>query len=182
MDKRSVLKEINSPDGEVNLWGDKSGCFTSAIGEFRSIDSQKIITDFDQRAFQDFISNYISTKWVDALNMQMLERKMLLLEEQIRHSQNSKPKVVVINTLMSEPVIVKTPIYITISNVDDSYIAEFSDANISASGDTPDEALTNIKDIICAKYLLFKKHRVEELGKKIYQQYLILCQYIEGAD
>lgn len=71
------------------------------------------------------------------------------------------------------PVIVRE-----IGDENDNYVARFPDANVNASGDTPDEAMTNLKSILLAKFEYFSSLPSERLGPEPRRQLAVLKSFI----
>ncbi|MDZ7618255.1 MAG: hypothetical protein U1E05_14715 [Patescibacteria group bacterium] len=57
-----------------------------------------------------------------------------------------------IDTLAPEPLAVIRPFHVTVEPYEDDYRASVVDANLSAFGETRNEAVWAIKDIIAAKF------------------------------
>lgn len=68
------------------------------------------------------------------------------------------------------------PVVIT-GNDEDGFVATFFDAEMVASGDTPVEATSNLKDMICAQYEFFDSNEAS-LAQWLKQQLLVLRQFI----
>jgi hypothetical protein len=73
--------------------------------------------------------------------------------------------------------ILKRPINVTMDMIDNSFVASFSQANINASGDTPDEALFNLASLIDDLWLLFSENS-HCLGPGPTLQFIVLQQHI----
>jgi len=59
----------------------------------------------------------------------------------------------------------------------DNFVAKFSDANISASGDSFPEAIGNLVDLIETKFLHFSELPLTQLGTEPRRQLAILRQF-----
>ncbi len=86
-----------------------------------------------------------------------------------------------INDLSSDRWVVGRPIPVVVWNYSfesSSYVASMSDANVNASGDTPQEAINNLKDVIAAKMTFFSSRALSDFGKKLRKQYSVLRCFI----
>lgn len=87
--------------------------------------------------------------------------------------------VVPIQTLAPEPYELVTPFLVIIEKSDDQYISSFADANISASGDTLEEAILNFKDVLLGTFDLLNSLSEDELGPMPQKQFAILKEYVK---
>ena len=63
----------------------------------------------------------------------------------------------------------------------EEYIASFFDANINSSGDTDEEAVSNVKDMIVATFEVFGSKKATELGPEPERQMGVLRQFLKWA-
>jgi predicted RNase H-like HicB family nuclease len=84
-----------------------------------------------------------------------------------------------ISTFSSEPYSLKSPIKIKIVGNDAEYTASFQESNIYASGDTPYEAIENLKSAILDIFEILSSEPEEKLGLKAKHQLLLLQSFIE---
>ena len=63
-----------------------------------------------------------------------------------------------------------------------NFVANFAQANVNASGDTIDEAIANLKDIMVAKYEHFSALPRSRLGPAPRRQLAVLKKLIENRD
>jgi len=73
----------------------------------------------------------------------------------------------------------KKALWITVLKQNNTYIAKFSEAYLYASGETIDNALINLKDIIIGTFEVLDSHSIEELGPNPREQYEVLKLYIK---
>ena len=86
--------------------------------------------------------------------------------------------MIFIDDVRSNDYFVKKPIEVTISDLGDEVIAEFTEAEISVSGDTASEALSWLKERIVGSYVRFNNQR-DKLGPMSMRQLQVLEKYIE---
>ena len=61
-----------------------------------------------------------------------------------------------------------------IGDEDDNYVARFADANVNASGDSPREAIANLKSALLAKFEYFSSLPSRKLGPEPRRQLAVL--------
>jgi predicted RNase H-like HicB family nuclease len=84
-----------------------------------------------------------------------------------------------ISSFSPEPYTLKSPIKIKIVGNDSEYIASFQESNIYASGDTPYEAIENLKSLILDTFDSLTSEPQENLGTKAKHQRALLESIIE---
>jgi predicted RNase H-like HicB family nuclease len=82
--------------------------------------------------------------------------------------------VVPIETFAPEPFEVLRPLCVVVQPQDGGYIASLFDANINASGETAQDAVANLKDLMLALYVRLQKEPKERLGKGPARQRAVL--------
>jgi predicted RNase H-like HicB family nuclease len=95
---------------------------------------------------------------IDSLmsNVRQLEKRIVELSAQ--------PFQVLITTLAPEPFDLKRDIPIIVAPNGEDFIATFFDAGISATGDTDEEAVFNLKDLIVQTFEALSKIPEAKLG------------------
>lgn len=95
-----------------------------------------------------------------------------------RYTRISEPPIAVfIGTLETGYNLVK-PIIVTARQVDNAFVASFSEANINASGDTVDDAVLNLRCLIADLFDLLREHTLDTLGQESARQLSVLRSYI----
>ncbi len=89
-----------------------------------------------------------------------------------------QPIVVPIVTFEPEPFALREPIWAVVQSLDDAFVATFFDANISTSGDTQEEAIANLKDLLLDIYLDLEEEPEERLGPEPKRQLAVLRSLI----
>ena len=85
--------------------------------------------------------------------------------------------VVPMITLEPEPYELVQTVPVVVQRVDDQFVASFFDANINASGETQQDAVANLKDVMLALYLRLRN--VKNLAKGPARQRAILQSLIQ---
>lgn len=113
--------------------------------------------------------------------MDSLQAKVQDLTGRIEQLASWRPAstIVPVQSLDNEDLELKKVPYVVVEEQDDSFIATFFDAHISSSGDTPYEAVDNVKDMIAATFKRLQKALAEKLGPLPTRQLAILCDFVE---
>jgi hypothetical protein len=90
----------------------------------------------------------------------------------------SPPLRVAITSFSPEPFALVRPIEVMVEQVDDSYVASFFDANISASGDNQQEAFDNLRSLILDTYDSLLAEPSERLGPEPRRQLAVLESFL----
>lgn len=120
----------------------------------------------------------VSTGMHELIRIQTLESEFRTIKQRLKNLEENKFIIVAVDTLTPDPYIVEKPFHVVIKNEGDSYIASFYDANINASGDTEEEALANLKDILVCLYNKLNSIREDKLGNAMLKQRKILNEFI----
>lgn len=124
------------------------------------------------------LNQALTAKWEDLVRIEALERKVVLLEDWCRALERVRPVLAPIASLAPEPFEVVKPLYVSVRVEEDQYIASFFDANLSASGDTREEAVLNLKDIISTTFEVLGTMDESELGPGPLQQRKVLEEFV----
>jgi predicted RNase H-like HicB family nuclease len=85
---------------------------------------------------------------------------------------------VAITSFAPESYSLVRPVEVLIEPVGDSFVASFFDANISTSGDDPQEALDNLKDLILDVYDSLRMESSKRLGPEPKKQLAVLESFL----
>lgn len=110
-----------------------------------------------------------------------LSAKVEELEEKCGHPKELSCGVP-IQTFAPEPFVLIKPILVSIEESDDEYIASFFDANISAQGDTRQEAIDNLKDLLLSRFDYLDNLTLAQLGKSLKRQIAVLREFIRRSE
>ena len=91
------------------------------------------------------------------------------------------PIIVPVQFLDDERVTLIRPFYVVVEEADDSFIATFFDAHISASGETEWEAIDNVKDLVVAAFHRLRRAPADKLGPIPTRQIAVLRHFISTA-
>lgn len=81
-----------------------------------------------------------------------------------------------------EPYRARRPIQVEIGRVGESFVAAFQAARVSASGETWEEAVAMLADLILATYERLEAKAAHELGPLPQRQKRVLARHVEPID
>ena len=106
---------------------------------------------FDQNQSRIVIASLmarIQSAWKDMARVDLLEREVLLLKQELRKLAERMPSVIAINALTDEEYEILHPIVATLERVDNNFTLSLDEVDISASGETPAEAIDAFKEML----------------------------------
>ena len=119
------------------------------------------------------ISEMIERRW----QLTLLEKLVSDLRTRVHDLERDKGLLVSIETFAPEPFEVVKPFCVVVEQVDDEdFIATLYDANVSASGDTREEAVFNFKDTVLATFEMLESEK--KLGAAMRRQKAVLSALI----
>ncbi len=86
--------------------------------------------------------------------------------------------IVPVQVLDDERLTLIEPFYVVVEASNGSFVATFFDAHISSSGDTPCEAVDNVKDLVVAAFHRLSRAPAERLGPVPTRQIAVLHHFI----
>jgi predicted RNase H-like HicB family nuclease len=109
-----------------------------------------------------------------------LEHEVRSLRELCEKVRTDRSIIVPIETLASEDFALLRPFQIVVQPVEAGYLATFFDAGVSTGGDTQEEAVANLKDLLID---LFEAHEQDEaiLGPVPAKQLAVLRTILQRA-
>ncbi len=96
-------------------------------------------------------------------------------------SRKFAPIVVPITTLVPEPYQLLRDIPAVVQPADDGYTATFFDANISTSGDTQEEAVSNLRSLVLDIFEFLNSEPPDTLGPEPTRQLGVLRVFLEAS-
>lgn len=106
-----------------------------------------------------------------------LERELRDVKDRLEREGRSI--IVPVATFAPEPYELSSPIQAVVQPAGEGYIASFFDANISASGDTQQDAVNNLKDMVLAVFDDLEEEPRERLGVEAARQLAVLRKMIQ---
>ena len=107
-------------------------------------------------------------------NIRDLTREMDELKDEIRQLCKTRTFVVPLSTLSPAPYQITQQIPVTIEGDGEEFTATFTEANVSASGETEADAIANFKDSLLSCYQLLEKKTPEQLGPLPTRQWTVI--------
>lgn len=119
-----------------------------------------------------------STRLDTDFRLSLLEKVVLELRHVVSELTTERTIQVPIVSLAPEPYTLKHPIIAIVQPDWDQFIATFFDANITAAGDTQNEAIDNLKDVLLSAFRRLSELGEEKLGPGPRKQYAVLKSLI----
>lgn len=109
-----------------------------------------------------------------------LEQELSSIRAALEKMQDAKPVVVPIATFAPEPFDLLGEIHAVVQPDGESFVASLFEANVNASGDTQQDAIANLKDMILATFETLKNE--PKLGKGPARQLAVLRALIRRKE
>jgi hypothetical protein len=133
--------------------------------------------DAIRQAVGDFV-NILQTKAQTELTLIAISGRLKCLEVSLAEMKSRGAVVVPIQSLAPEPFELLKPIQAVVQQIGEDYVATFFDANINASGETQEEAITNLKDLLVGSFETFAGI-TDKLGPGPSRQLAVLRQFLK---
>jgi hypothetical protein len=114
-------------------------------------------------------------------NIRRLTTEMGELREEIRQLCRMRTFVVPLATLAPAPFHITRQIPVTIQGDGEDFTATFTEANISASGDTEADAIANFKEMLVTNFEMLEHRTEDELGPLPIRQWSIIKDAIKRS-
>jgi hypothetical protein len=98
------------------------------------------------------LARIVHTRTQTELKLVALNARVKCLESALDDVRNRAAVVVPIQSIAPEPFELLQPIQAVVQQSGEDHIASFLDANMNASGETQEEALANLKDVIIGSF------------------------------
>jgi hypothetical protein len=175
-----VLMMGNAPGGSLPLFRwetEEPECF-EATGLW---ERQTPVAENWQNTVPALLAEFTKTvqSQRDSIRIAGLEREVLMLRSQMNALQQSAATSVTIDTMAPEPVEVIRPFHVVVEPYEDEFKASFYDANLSAFGDTRNEAIWNLKDLLAATFEMLTEHDPDRLGPGPARELEVLQQFLK---
>jgi predicted RNase H-like HicB family nuclease len=172
MGTHQIKPDVRFPDlGPYSIGSPSQGPFT-AIQFY----------DLPIQGPQTFISPEGLWPSIQAIQAQLAEHRTLLegILTAIRGTALHRETNVVVSTFSPEPYTVKQPIPVNIRLSGESFIASFFDANISTSGETEEEAFSNLKSLLVETFDFLESLPEQQLGPEPLRQITVLRDFVSA--
>ena len=107
-----------------------------------------------------------------------IEMELARLQKRVGRLARRVALTVRIESLAPEPYSIRKPFSVVVRQQGVDYIASFFDANVSTSGDTPEESVLNLKDLVVAIYEDLSGRPEDQLGPGPCRQLQVLREFI----
>jgi len=115
-------------------------------------------------------------------NIRDLTREMDELKDEIRQLCKIRTFVVPLSTLSPAPYQITQQIPVTIEGDGEEFTATFTEANVSATGETEADAIANFKDSLLSCYQLLEKKTPEQLGPLPTRQWTVIKGVVKRTE
>jgi hypothetical protein len=115
-------------------------------------------------------------------NIRILTAEMEGLKEEIRHLCRTRTFVVPLTTLEPGPFQITQQIPVTIQGDGEDFTATFTEANVSASGETEADAIANFKESLVSRFEILQSKSAKELGPLPARQWRILQSVVKRVE
>lgn len=114
--------------------------------------------------------------------LESLETRMSVLADELAALRERASWVVPITCFAPEPFESIDEIKAVVEEIGGEYLASFYDANVSAQGDTRQEAIDNLKDLLLSRFDHLDAIASEKLGKSTQRQIAVLRRFIRRSE
>lgn len=114
--------------------------------------------------------------------LRSLSRELLNLREEVRQLQESRTFVVPLATLSPMPLEMVHQIPVTVQGSGEEFTATFTEANVSASGETEADAIAAFKESLLESFRILETMKPEELGPLPTRQWQVLQSVVRRID
>lgn len=130
----------------------------------------------------DQLPTIIETRLDQALRLRSLEGQIASLAERLAglEAPASVTRTAYIQSFAPEPYELTTPIAVMIEGSTGECVATFHDANISASGETEQEAFENLKSLLLDVFDSLDAEDPDKLGPEPARQLAVLRSFVRG--
>lgn len=116
------------------------------------------------------------------LRLRRLEENIEFLENRVRDLESAGVAAIFqVQTFAPEPYRLLKPIPVSVHRFGDEFVATFADANINSAGDNPQEAFSNVKELILDTYDRLSGLPTTKLGPGPLRQLAVLREFIDAA-
>lgn len=127
------------------------------------------------------LARIVHTRPQTELRLVTLNTRINFLESALDDIRSRAAVVVPIQSLAPEPFELLKPIHALVQQSGEDFVASFLDANINASGETQEESLTNLKDLIVGSFEALQTI-ADKLGPGPSKQLAVLGQFLKGSE
>jgi len=120
----------------------------------------------------------IAEKKKQELQFNLLQITIAEFERRIHRLESIQTKIVPIDSFAPEPYDLLKPIFVPVHSVEGGFNACWFDANIHASGDNEEEAVSNLKSLILDFFDTYSNEPDNALGPEPTRQLAVLRAYV----
>jgi predicted RNase H-like HicB family nuclease len=177
--------EAGKPTQDANLnedWAETAECRETQIesdeGEY--VDTTATSDIRKVRQLLTVIDRDWRTRLQTVVSLEVFRKELSIINSRLDRLEQEAPTLTPIQSLAPEPYEVIKPLLATVRMVDAQYVASFVDANVASGGETLEEAMSNLKDMIVGTFELLNETEDSELGPGPSRQKAILKEFIRA--
>ena len=110
--------------------------------------------------------------------LEELSEQLGELSERLSRISPTQSVIATIQYLSDATVNLRQPVMVVVTDLGDSFLCQFTDCNISASGETQFLAVENLKDIMVATYKRLSAKPANRLGLMPAHQLAVLSKFL----
>lgn len=175
-----ALEETGCPLDEGRGWAVRSQCYPV------DIQAPKFRTTENWRQNVPILLGNLANTAVgnlhEAVRVSSLQQEIVFLKQRVSSLEKNASMVVPIETLTPAPYKLIKAIHVVVRRYDNDYLTSFFDANLSASGDTQEESVLNLKDIIVSTFEMLLSMDNDMLGPGPLQQKRVLGDFLKEKE
>ena len=122
--------------------------------------------------YGSYVTRLIEKQW----HLSLLEKVVGDLRIRVSRLEEHQSIIVHIETFEPEPFDLLRPVAVVVEPTDGEFTATLFDANLSASGETQEEAVSNLKDVLLSSFELLNSE--QKLGAAMVRQKAVLNSFI----
>ncbi|MFO1475311.1 MAG: hypothetical protein U1F98_01510 [Verrucomicrobiota bacterium] len=124
------------------------------------------------------LATIVHTRTQAELKLVALNTRVKCLESALDEVRSRAAVVVPIQSFAPEPVELLKPMHAIVQQSGEDHVASFLDANMNASGETQEEALANLKDVIVGSFEALEAI-TDKLGPGPKRQLAVLREFLK---
>ena len=153
-------------NAQFNITGNTQFNLLGAVGSF--LEAQQVALNAEVTSLRRDISS--------------LRADLIGLTEEIQRIQETHIFVIPLATLAPQPYRMLHQIPVTIKEDGDEFVASFTEASVSASGETEADAIANFKEMMLSLYEIFESTPVDRMGPLPTRQWNILRNVVQRME
>lgn len=157
------------------IWSPPAGANPFVSGMVMTV--QRIMVESQRQQLR-----WNSTVMVMRESVRSLTNEVAMLKSEIQRLHQLRTYVVPLTTLAPEPFKMLQQIPVTIEGDGEDFTATFVEANVSASGDTEADAISNFKESLVSSYEVLEDVPTNQMGPLPARQWVVLQSVVKRVE